>query len=277
MKNKLLFWPLAFAAFAAVAQPSDEVVVAGGKYYVGGVFGQHDYAAHPNITLTAFRIMRSEVTYRSYTDVHEWALAHGYAFGAGCNGASYEDCLPAATDKGMHPVTNVEWSDAVVFANALSEKSGLKPVYLNKNGDPARDSSTYQFTQDTQANGYRLPTAKEWQVAARGGKPALEKGSYGDAFAGGKNANSVAWFPDFNDPYFGTTRVKSRQANVLGLYDMSGNVSEWVDAFDTISDVKMYYFCGGSFMVHTNSLAACDTHSAGYALPDIGFRLVRKL
>ncbi len=192
MKDKLLFLPLAFFAFAAVAQPFDDVVVAGGKYYAGDVFGRHDYVAHSNITLTAFRIMRSEVTYRSYTDVHEWALEHGYAFGAGCNGASYEDCLPVATDNGMHPVTNVEWSDAVVFANALSEKSGLKPVYLNKNGDPARDSSTDQFTQDTQANGYRLPTAEEWQVAARGGKAALQQDSYGDAFAGSKNANAVA-------------------------------------------------------------------------------------
>ncbi|MFP2565320.1 SUMF1/EgtB/PvdO family nonheme iron enzyme [Enterobacter ludwigii] len=268
---------LSCSVFSAVASPTGETVVTGGKYYVGTVFGQHDYAAHANITLSPFRIMRTEVTYRLYTDVHEWALRHGYDFSPGCNGASFDDCLPPDTDNGTHPVTSVEWSDAVVFANALSEKTGLSPVYLDRQGIPVRDSARNEFTLDTQADGYRLPTLEEWQVAARGGKRGLENGSYGYNIAGSRYSNAVAWFPEFNDPHFGTTPVKHLQSNALGLYDMSGNVSEWVYAFDTLSGVKMYYFCGGSFMLHTTSLAGCDTHSAGYALPDTGFRLVRKL
>ncbi|PWW01041.1 SUMF1/EgtB/PvdO family nonheme iron enzyme [Mangrovibacter plantisponsor] len=273
---KFTFLLFTFSSFASAFQPIDEAVVPSGKYYVGSVFGQHDYAEHPNITLDAFRIMRSEVTYRLYTDVHTWATQHGYAFGSGCNGAANEDCLPADTDKGAHPVTNVEWADAVIFANALSEKTRLRPVYLNRNGAPARDSASYAFTVDPQAEGYRLPTAEEWQVAARGGVAGLKNGTYGYSFAGSKNASAVACFPDFNHPDFGTATVKSFKPNAAGLYDMSGNVAEWVYAFDTISGVKMYYFCGGSYMVHTSSLANCDTHSAGYALPDVGFRLVRK-
>ncbi|MFI8319819.1 SUMF1/EgtB/PvdO family nonheme iron enzyme [Kosakonia cowanii] len=276
VKNKILYLLSAFSAFPAAAQSPDEVVVTGGRYYAGSVFGQHDYAAHTNLTLKSFRIMRTEVTYRLYSAVHEWALERGYTFGVGCNGATYEDCLPADTDNGTHPVTSVEWSDAVIFANALSEKSGLRPVYLSKNGVPARDSSSYEFTQDARADGYRLPTAEEWHVAARGGKTGLMKAQYGFRFAGSNNQKAVAWFPDFNDPHFGTARVKSLRPNALGLYDMSGNVSEWIDASDTISGVKMYYFCGGSYLIHTGSLAGCDTHSAGYALPDTGFRLVRK-
>lgn len=276
VKNKILFLLSVFSAFAAATQSPDEIVVAGGRYYAGNVFGQHDYAAHANITLNIFWIMRTEITYRLYSDVHEWAVERGYVFGVGCNGAAYEDCRPADTDNGAHPVTSVEWSDAVIFANALSEKAGLRPVYLNNNGVPARDSSRYEFTLDARANGYRLPTAEEWQIAARGGKAGMENGSYGFRFAGSNNANAVAWFPDFNDPHFGSVRVKSLRPNALGLYDMSGNVSEWVDAFDTLSGVKMYYFCGGSFLLHTGSLTSCDTHSAGYALPDTGFRLVRK-
>ncbi len=276
MKNKIFFLLSVFSSYATAAQFPDEAVVPVGKYYVGTVFGHHDYAAHANITLNAFRIMRTEVTFRLYSDVYEWALKHGYAFGVGCNGAAYEDCLPAGTDNGAHPVTSIEWSDAVVFANALSEKAGLKPVYVNKKGVPARNSSFYEFIKDARADGYRLPTTEEWQVAARGGKAGLENISYGFRFAGSDNAKIVAWFPDFNEPHFGTARVKSLRPNALGLYDMSGNVSEWVDAFNTFSGVKMYYFCGGSFLLHTGSLAGCDTHSAGYALPDTGFRLVRK-
>lgn len=64
MKNKILFLLSAFSAFAAATPSPDDVVVAGGQYYVGTVFGQQDYAAHANITLNAFRIMRTEVTFR---------------------------------------------------------------------------------------------------------------------------------------------------------------------------------------------------------------------
>lgn len=276
VKNKFLFLLYAFSAFAAATQLPDEVVVNGGRYYVGIVFGQHDYAAHTNVTLSSFRIMRTEITYRFYSDIHQWALKRGYAFGVGCNGATFEDCLPANTDKGTHPVTNVGWSDAVIFANALSERAGLRPVYLSNKGVPARNSTCYEFTQDTQANGYRLPTIEEWQVAARGGKTGLGNGQYGFRFAGSNNAKAVAWYPDFDNPNFGTARVGRLQPNALSIYDMSGNVSEWTNSSDTFSGVKMYYFCGGSYLIHTGSLASCDTHSAGYSLPDTGFRLVRK-
>lgn len=248
----------------------------GGKYYVGNVFGQYDYAAHSNVMLDTLWIMRTEVTFRLYTDIREWALGHGYEFNPGCNGSIYEDCLPPERDNGEHPVTNVEWSDAIVFANALSEKTGLKPVYLDSQGIPVRDSTRYEVTLDTKANGYRLPTFEEWQVAARGGDLGLKNDSYGYSFSGSKHSDIVAWFPESDAPYFGSSPVQQLKPNALGLYDMSGNVSEWVYAFYTLGGVKMYYFCGGSFMLPASSVASCDTHSAGYALPDTGFRLVRK-
>lgn len=270
-------WLLLFCCtLYAEASPSEEVVMTGGKYYVGNIFGQHDYAAHSNVMLNSLWIMRTEVTFKLYNDIHEWAVGHGYEFNPGCNGSFYEDCLPSDRDNGEHPVTNVEWSDAIVFANAISEKKGLKPVYLDSQGIPVRDSTRYEVTLDTKANGYRLPTLEEWQIAARGGNLGIRNGSYGDSFSGSKHSDIVAWFPEFNATYFGTSPVKQLKPNALGLYDMSGNVSEWVYAFDTLAGVKMYYFCGGSFMLHVSSVASCDTHSAGYALPDTGFRLVRK-
>lgn len=273
--TKLPFLVFTFPAIALASQYGDEVFIEGGRFYVGSVFGQHDYAAHTNVELADFMIMRSEVSYHLYADVHRWATSHGYSFGEGCNGATVEDCLPSDQDNGMHPVTHVEWSDAAIFANAFSEKRGLRPVYLNKDGQPARDSARYDFRPDRQADGYRLPTMEEWQIAARGGKTGLKNGSYGYRYSGSEEAKDVAWFPGIESSNRGSIPIERLQPNAAGIYDMSGNVSEWVYAFDVISGINMYYFCGGSFLLPTTSLASCDTHSAGYALPDTGFRLVR--
>ncbi|MDX5630761.1 MULTISPECIES: SUMF1/EgtB/PvdO family nonheme iron enzyme [unclassified Brenneria] len=253
-----------------------EALVKGGDFYVGDVFGNQDYLSHANVKLASFYIMRTEVTYERYQKIHQWAVLHGYDFNAGCNGATYEDCLAPEKDGGKHPVTNIEWLDAVIFANALSEASGLTPVYWSEKGQPMRtNAKNNEIHVNEQANGYRLPTLSEWHVAARGGAPALNSGHYGDRYSGGNNEKKVAWYPDFNSHDFGTKMVGQLSPNALGLYDMSGNVSEWVYDSDKIDNIKMYYFCGGSYLSHATTLAGCDSHSSGFIMPDIGFRLAR--
>ncbi|NLM53166.1 MAG: formylglycine-generating enzyme family protein [Firmicutes bacterium] len=70
---------------------------------------------------------------------------------------------------------------------------------------------------------YRLPTEAEWEFAAKGGKPGLAAGHQEYLFAGGDIEEEVAVFGGFRpEP------VKSRKPNILGIYDMSGNVEEWV-------------------------------------------------
>jgi formylglycine-generating enzyme required for sulfatase activity len=257
------------------------ILVEGGDYYVGNVFGNQDYKSHTNVKLDPFYIMKNEMTYSIYKEVYDWAMLNGYDFDDGCNGASYEDCLPSELDKGRHPVTNIEWLDVIIFSNALSEKSKLTPVYLQK-GNKQKGNEVIKHKNkiteiviNPKANGYRLPTLNEWHVAARGGKPALKLGKYGYFHSGSNNAKKVAWYPDFNLNKFGTQVIAKLSPNDLGLYDMSGNVSEWVyDSYD-IGNVKMYYFCGGSYLSHSKTLSSCDNHSVGYALSDVGFRLVR--
>lgn len=70
---------------------------------------------------------------------------------------------------------------------------------------------------------YRLATEAEWEFAAKGGKPGLAAGHHEYLFAGSNVEEEVAVFGGFRpEP------VKSRQPNILGIYDMSGNVEEWV-------------------------------------------------
>lgn len=91
------------------------------------------------------------------------------------------------------PVTDVTWYDCQMFVHRLDSITGLP---------------------------FRLPTEAEWEYAARGGNM-----SFGCRFAGSNILDSVAW--SLNNAGFRKHRVASRWSNELGLYDMTGNVSEW--------------------------------------------------
>ncbi|MBQ0016921.1 MAG: SUMF1/EgtB/PvdO family nonheme iron enzyme, partial [Bacteroidales bacterium] len=68
---------------------------------------------------------------------------------------------------------------------------------------------------------FRLPTAAEWDCAARGGKK-----SQHTIYAGSNDANEVAW-NNTNLTKQSTVPMCQKKPNELGLYDMSGNVNEW--------------------------------------------------
>ena len=173
-----------------------------------------------------------------------------------------------------YPVGTVSWCDAIYFCNKLSIAKGYEPVYsVDGNTDirkwdytPHQENSIEgEITQNTSANGYRLPTVKEWQYAAKGGQDYT--------YAGSNEIDEVAWYNgNSNDePH----PVAQKKANGYGLYDMSGNVSEW--CWDSYDYDRCY--CGGSCYNDDCDCKVSSSYSfnAYYQFNFIGFRIIRSV
>ena len=148
------------------------------------------------------------------------------------------------------PVTDVNYFEVQEFLRRLDSISGMQ---------------------------FRLPTEEEWEYAARGGNY-----TKGYIYSGGNEVDRVAWH---NGNARKTKKVKKRNANELGIYDMSGNVWEWCSSkyryFNkernaTLGkDGEMYCIRGGGWQLPKTS---CRVSWRGKRLPDLknsfgGFRL----
>lgn len=224
--------------------------VTGGTYTMGDTFGDgnsHELPTH-QVTVGDYYIGKYEVTQAQWQTVMTG------------NTSAISETPSYFTACGVNcPVERVSWNDIQIFISRLNTQSG-------KN--------------------YRLPTEAEWEYAAR-------SGGQSQKYSGTSNVSllgNYAWYWDNSGDIMGnysTHPVGLKLANGLGLYDMSGNVYEWVnDWYGSYSSTMQTNPTGpstGSDRVNrggSGNIVADGTRTASrqYGSPDgrgyrIGFRL----
>jgi len=274
----------------AGAVPVIELVrVEGGSFRMGYCPGGQHETPIRTVTVSGFYMGRFPVTQGEWYDVMgTWP---GYFTGTNARDDNRNEItVTPAFDRRNLPVESVSWHYALVFSNRLSVMRGLSPAYsiggsTNPDdwglvpwgfwGDAVWDTATIV----PGSNGYRLPTEAQWEFAARGGT--VCRGNF--VFSGSDTVGDVAWH--FRNSGGRTHEVGRLRPNALGLFDMSGNVWEWVwDQHGAYSGMAERYpmgplrvIRGGSWSNTPDCARSADRFNAfpGRSFNFLGFRVVR--
>jgi len=245
------------------------VFVPGGEFMMGSDDGASDEKPPHQVRVSGFYMGKNEVTVGQYLACvadkdcpePEWRESGSkYHYQSGSE--NHYKKLGASLTGGRNPIVGVNWDNAQDFAAWLRKKSG-------KN--------------------YRLPSEAEWEYAARsGGRNEKWSGTSDES-----RLKDYAWYGTNSDNT--THEVGTRQANGLGLYDMSGNVWEWVQdcwhdnyapnppldgtAWETSCQGSNRVFRGGSWSHAARDARAANRYgsSPGLRSDNLGFRLALPL
>jgi uncharacterized repeat protein (TIGR02543 family) len=263
------------------------------RYVPSGSFQRDSTAANVSVITKGYWLGETEVTQELFQAVMETNPSY-------FNGSSGKEAADGET-QAKRPVEGINWYAAIAFCNKLSVADGKDPVYsvsgitdwtnLAYSSIPISGNSTWnRVTQDLSKNGYRLPTEMEWMWAAMGADKTTQPNTsgYNKAFAGSNRSNSIENYVWYDDPSGKTHEVGKKTANELNLFDMSGNVFEWVwDWYDSYSNGELTDPAGpasGTYRVirggswHFDA-SYCAVAYQGYGSPNarsssIGFRVL---
>lgn len=257
------------------------VSVPGGNFMMGSEDNEDDEKPVHPVTVSSFSMSRYEITNEQYAAFltakgnqeeggRTWYNERSEGYNGYAAAAIKQSGGTWVVEPGRerHPVNYVSWYGARAYCAWLSEQTRQR---------------------------YRLPSEAEWEYAAGGGMKGRDSLGYRlHEYAGSGNVDEVAWYNETTNSE-GTREVGTKRANELGLYDMSGNVSEWCsdwytkDYYETLQSGNLVRnplgpSSGNSRVLRGGSWASvnyvCRVSSRYYYYPysgflNFGFRVVR--
>jgi formylglycine-generating enzyme required for sulfatase activity len=243
--------------------------------YPGGEFEMGDPGQQKRKSVSGpFAVSDSEVTWRQFSAVDDDTHRKSWE-------KQFQQQLGGRDLHPDEPVFGVSWFDAVNYCRWLTESkmpgetnqcyrkkdlSGSEDSYKGWLSFPSNTDGAWEWPMNPKRPGFRLLTEAEWEYVARGGMETR--------YSFGSSESLLAeygWFTDNSEKW--CHRTRELRPSVAGVFDIHGNMWEWVDDWYTEGSNRVYR--GGSWDFVA---ALCRTANRGYDSPSfrltsIGFRL----